>query len=238
MQTVLIGLVVAIVFLIVKANNLKAKLENDLDNIRNSNLSNEMLLHTIDTKLTMVMSERNVPIAVSESAAITHVFKDPSPRIKKWMLMKIGINKQMVKKILGDGYYRGNNQYKLWSYDDGTIHYNDESGLVTGYDFSFKHFESDLTRWEQIKKNMSKEEVVAIIGNPLSVGVETENHDNISENWFFQDKEKNVATIYFNHMNKIDQLKLSSKTEMEEASKRLEEQLSKWSATNPPQANL
>ncbi len=115
---VLIGIVIAIGFLVIRTNNqkndvdvLRKKIsdlegrEGRLNTIRNSILSNEVLLYTIDANLSTALFERNIsyqPIDISELHLRVLPFKNPSPRIKKWASIKIGWNMPLVKKILGD----------------------------------------------------------------------------------------------------------------------------------------
>ena len=69
-------------------------------------------------------------------------FQDPTKRIKKWLLIRIGMEMNMVKDILGNPdrvSQIGGNSY--WYYDDGGLQFSKTSTNVVEYDYQFGKFE-------------------------------------------------------------------------------------------------
>ena len=152
-------------------------------------------------------------------------FQDPTKRIKKWLLIRIGMEMNMVKDILGNPdrvSQIGGNSY--WYYDDGGLQFSKTSTNVVEYDYQFGKFDQDLSRWGEIKKGMTKANVISVLGNPWGVDVQM-NYDDTNEHWSYLDK-KDMGVIYFDHTNKIYEFNKKSREEVEAAGEEVKKKYS------------
>jgi hypothetical protein len=134
-------------------------------------------------------------------------FKEPSRRIKKWMLIKLGNAKPLVKRILGEP-DSISEEPNGWTYKDGNINF-DNNGMVCDYSFRFLHSTTDLSRWNEIKNQMTKSEVVSILGDPYSVTIDPADYDDNEETWHYYQK-SNQAVIGFDPLGKIKETRFQS----------------------------
>jgi outer membrane protein assembly factor BamE (lipoprotein component of BamABCDE complex) len=196
METVICVLVVGSIILIVLLNNrvtdikiLLNKLAGQVNNLQDRNNGIQSSIN------------RNKRDKMPE---FEQVFKNPSRRIRKWMLIRIGMNRHAVYKILREP-ETIDDKYNYWYYDDGMLSFSENSGLVGEYNFQFADTTKDLSQWADVKQQMSKEEVLSILGNPASVDIESLRYDDIDETWYYYDDEYQ-GVIRFNHLGKIEKI--------------------------------